>query len=116
MLFKRSLVLTQSEIGKLRQVPLVRSLLQRFQQSTGSLASADYEAWRHRFFLDRLGLCLWLAFVILLTFIARDLYNLVFPLEEAQLIPEAVRNLCMPINLALTVLLAGCLVLHRTRF
>ena len=79
-----------------------------------SPASAEYQAWQHRFFLSRLGLCLWLAFVILLTFVAFDVYNLFFPLWEMRYVHQNLRDLTIPIDLALIALLVLCLVLHRT--
>lgn len=116
MQFKRNLGFKSVWISKLSQVSFVRSFLSRFKNTAATPASADYEAWQQRFFLDRLGLCLWLAFLILLSFIARDLYNAVFPLAELQQMPEVMQGLWIAIDLTLTVLLSGCLLLYQTSF
>lgn len=78
--------------------------------------SAEYLRWQNRFFHDRLGLSLWLALVILSTFIARDLYNVIFPLQELQGISEQIQGLWIAIDLVLTLMLGSCLALHYTEF
>ena len=90
-----------------------RSLL-NLKPSPVTPASAEYCAWQHRFFLSRLGLCLWVAFAILLTFVAFDVYSLFFPVVEIKDLHQNVRDLTIPIDLALITLLGLCLVLHRT--
>lgn len=108
---KRILELGQTWGNGFRRL-VVRSLPKRLQR--GVPASMDYQAWRHRFLQDRLGLCLWLALVILGTFIARDLYSLYFPLRELERIPSEIRALWFPTNIALTVLLVTCLAAYQT--
>lgn len=93
--------------------PAGRSLL-NLKPVSRSAASAEYCAWQHRFFRDRLGLCLWMAFAILLTFVAFDVYNLFFPLVEIRDLPRSIRDLTLPIDLALIVSLGLCLVLRHT--
>ncbi|UBF26583.1 HAMP domain-containing histidine kinase [Kovacikia minuta CCNUW1] len=115
MRFNQSLALKQVCICKLRKVGIGRSLLAFFTPST-SPASADYAAWRHGFLWDRLGLCLWLFFAILLTFVLRDFYSTVFPLKELQNVPDPLKQLTVPIYIIVGVLLVGWLVVHRTRF
>lgn len=116
MVFKLNLARSQEWLDKLRHQPFVRSLLTCLNKSSMAPTSLEYEAWQHRFLLNRLGLCLWLAFVIVLTFIARDFYNAAFPLREMQDIPERLRYLWIPIDATLAFLLISCLVLHKTQF
>jgi signal transduction histidine kinase len=59
---------------------LLRPLLHWRQQILAQLQpapdSADYRAWRHRFMLDRLSICLWVAIVFFTTNIAVQLFQL----------------------------------------
>jgi signal transduction histidine kinase len=91
----------------------LRSLL-NLQPLPPSAASAEYRAWQDRFFSDRLGLCLWIGFLVLLTFVAFDIYNLFLPQVEMRDAPQNVRDLTLPIDLALITTLGLCLMLHRT--
>jgi signal transduction histidine kinase len=91
----------------------LRSLLS-LQPLPLSAASAEYRAWQDRFFSDRLGLCLWMGFLVLLTFVAFDIYSLFLPQAEMSDAPQSVRDLTLPIDLALITALGLCLVLHRT--
>lgn len=93
----------------------MRSLLDRLMTPPGTPASAEYEIWQQRFLLNRLGLCLWLALLIVLTFFARDVYDYFFPLEELKDVPRQIKALWFPIDTALVVLLIAGLVLHRTQ-
>lgn len=79
-----------------------------------SAESVDYKAWQYSFLQDRLYLCLWLAFVCLLTFVARDLYDAFFPLPEMADIPQALKDLFLLINSVMGILLILCLVLQKT--
>ena len=115
MRFKHSLAFRQVWLCRLQRIGVVRSLLKALTPPTSS-ASADYAAWRHGFLWDRLGLCLWLSFAILLTFALRDLYSTVFPLKELQSIPDPLKELSVPVYLIVAALLTVCLILHKTPF
>ena len=105
----------QKQLDPMRQSPFVRSLWQRLKSPVTSAASADYTSWQQGFLLDRLGLCLWLALMILLTFVALALYEAVFPIRQMQNIPDQFRDLWIPIDLTLILLLSIGIFLHRTR-
>lgn len=77
--------------------------------------SADYQAWKHRFLLERLQLSLWVALICLSTFIIRDLYNLGFPLQELQDVPQPLQGIWVQIDITMFLLLVSCLVLHGTK-
>lgn len=113
---KQPIVPGQKWQAKLRQVPWMRSFLDRWMTPPMTPASAEYESWQQRFLLSRLGLCLWLALLIVLTFFARDVYDYFFALEELKDVPQAVKALWFPIDFTLVLLLIGGLVLHRTQF
>ncbi len=114
--FKQPLAFRQGWICRLRKGGVVRSLLESIIPSTNNSASADYAAWRSGFLWDRLGLCIWLSFAILFTFAVRDLYNAVFPLKELEGFPAWVHDLSVPVYGLVALLLAVCLILHKTSF
>jgi hypothetical protein len=60
----------------------IQQCLSQFEQLKNPCESADYRAWKLKFLRDRLKLCLWLAFICLLTFIVRDIYDAIYPLQE----------------------------------
>ncbi|WP_341531165.1 PAS domain S-box protein [Nostoc sp. UHCC 0302] len=75
-----------------------------------------YKTWRQRFLWQRLHLWLWLALICLLTFTLRNIYDLFFPLDELQRLPEVFRNKSLVLNVAILLGIVICLVLHKTRF
>ncbi|MBD2102879.1 sensor histidine kinase KdpD [Leptolyngbya sp. FACHB-261] len=106
----------QARLGKRLLNPLVRNtkaLLARLQVPPGS---ADYEAWRHRFLMERLQLGLWVAFACLITFVLRDLYNVAFPLKEMQGMPQELAGLWIVMDTLTVLLLLAGLVLRRTQW
>jgi signal transduction histidine kinase len=46
--------------------------------------SADYRAWRHRFMLDRLSICLWVAIVLYTANVSVQLFQLFFDSRQIQ--------------------------------
>lgn len=88
--------------------------------------SADYQAWRHRFMVDRLRLFLWLAILCYLSFLVYDLSLLfVYPetfkqhiLEDfgnTELIPS-LRRIVVINDLIMGALMLTCSVFYRTRW
>ncbi|PSB05332.1 hypothetical protein C7B76_31745 [filamentous cyanobacterium CCP2] len=88
--------------------------------------SADYQAWRHSFMLDRLRLCLWIAVLCFLTFLVSDIYVLFIAPERFdaeverifgdELLAEQIRLLTATSSLVMGVLLTACVVLFRTKW
>jgi signal transduction histidine kinase len=114
MHWKHYLTLGQNWVNHIRQVPWVRSWLDRLMTPPVTAASADYEVWRQRFLWNRLGLCIQLTFAILLTFTARDLYDLLFPIKDLENLPY--KNLWLPTDAWMCGLLIGFFLLHRLPF
>ncbi len=71
---------------------------------------------RQRFLWQRLHLWLWLAFICLLSFTLRDIYDLFFPLRELQNLPESLRIHGLFINLAMLMSLLVYFALRKTKF
>ncbi|MBD2461054.1 HAMP domain-containing histidine kinase [Oscillatoria sp. FACHB-1407] len=94
----------------------IQYCLSRFEQLKPPFESADYRAWKLRFLRDRLKLCLWLAFICLLTFIVRDIYDAVYPMQEMADLPQEFKRLFPLVNGVMAVSLLSCLVLLRTRW
>lgn len=109
----KPIALTQRWVNRFRRLSWVRSLLTSYSP-TANLAAAEYEAWRAGFLSERLGLCLWLALVILLTFVARDVIDSIHPLEEFKDVPDVIKQLWFPIDAVLVLLLLIGLALHKT--
>ncbi|WP_413200812.1 PAS domain S-box protein [Nostoc piscinale] len=78
--------------------------------------TGEYHSWRNHFFWQRLRLWLWLAFICLLTFTVRDIYDLFFSLQELVQIPRIVRIQGLAINVSMLLSLLICFSLHKTRF
>jgi signal transduction histidine kinase len=88
--------------------------------------SADYQAWRHRFMVDRLRLFLWLALLCYLSFLIYDFYSLfiqsaTFDQHIAEELGNAnlanyVRKLVVINDLIMGILLLACSIFHRTRW
>jgi signal transduction histidine kinase len=86
--------------------------------------SADYQAWRHRFLIDRLRLCLWIAVLCFLTIVVHNIYEqFLYPqaFNEAIIkyfgnpdLADRVRTLTVATNIVVGVLLSTCLILQRT--
>ncbi|WP_374794908.1 sensor histidine kinase [Aerosakkonema funiforme] len=93
---------------------LARKVLAIFVLLKPAAESPDYKAWRERFLLERVRLSLWVALICLFTFTMRDLYNVAFPLKELQNIPQELKDFWIVLDIAVTLLLLSCLVLHRT--
>jgi signal transduction histidine kinase len=113
MQLKRYLTIWHHWIEQIRQILWLRSLLDRLMTPPVTPTSAEYEAWRQRFLWSRLGLCLQLAFVIWLTFTAHDVLGLIFPLKDLENVPPVIRDLWIPIDLAMLGMLLACLVFYR---
>jgi len=92
----------------------LQQCLTPFNQLKSLPESADYRLWRYSFLQGRLRLCLWLACACLFTFIVRDVYDSVFPLQESLDIPQELKDLFLKINGVMATLLILCLVLQRT--
>ncbi|MBD2297648.1 PAS domain S-box protein [Aulosira sp. FACHB-615] len=103
---------------------LMAKLLQKFgiwwQQVFSApkidVITGEYHSWRNHFFWQRLRLWLWLAFICLLTFTVRDIYDLFFSLQELVQIPRIVRIQGLAINVSMLLSLLICFSLHKTRF
>jgi signal transduction histidine kinase len=88
--------------------------------------STDYRAWRHRFMLDRLRLCLWIAILSFLTFFAQDIYSQFLSPERFEnnitrfygdtSLVDLIRSGTIATNLTVGALLALCVLLYRTRW
>lgn len=113
MQLKRYLTIWQHWIEQIRQIPWLRSLLDRLMTPPVTPTSAEYEAWRQRFLWSRLGLCLQLAFVIWFTFTAHDIFGILFSLKDFENVPPVIRDLWIPIDIALFVMLLACLLFYR---
>jgi signal transduction histidine kinase len=88
-----------------------QGLLESFKPSAESV---DYKAWQYSFLQNRLYLCLWLAFICLLTFVVRDLYDAFFPLPEMAEVPQPLKDLFLLVNTVMGIQLILCLVLQKT--
>ncbi len=84
-------------------------------KAKGVPESAEYQAWRHRFLLNRLRLGLWIALICLLSFIVRDLYDVVFHLQELKEIPKQYKDITFVINGGMGLGLLTCLALLQTK-
>ncbi|WP_157374022.1 PAS domain S-box protein [Nostoc sp. PCC 7107] len=78
--------------------------------------TAEYQSWRSQFLWQRLRLWLWLAFICLLTFTVRDIYDLFFSLQELAQLPRILRIQGLAINVSMLLSLFTCFSLHKTRF
>ncbi|MBE9209378.1 PAS domain S-box protein [Nostoc sp. LEGE 06077] len=78
--------------------------------------NAEYQSWRSHFLWQRLRLWLWLAFICLLTFTLRDIYDLFFSLKELAQLPKIFRIQGLAINVSMLLSLFVCFTLHKTRF
>ncbi|MBD2497272.1 PAS domain S-box protein [Nostoc sp. FACHB-280] len=103
---------------------LMANLLQKFGIWWKQVFSApkidvitgEYQSWRNHFLWQRLRLWLWLAFICLLTFTVRDIYDLFFSLQELAQLPRIVRIQGLAINVSMLLSLFFCFTLHKTRF
>jgi len=104
----------------------LREKLAWLKQLVYPAESADYQAWRYRFMIDRLRLFQWLAFLCYLSFVIYDISILfVYPdgfnqqlLEEfgnPDLV-EYLRRLVVINDLVMGALLLSCSVFYRTRW
>jgi len=78
--------------------------------------TAEYQSWRNHFLWQRLRLWLWLAFICLLTFTIRDIYDLFFSLKELAQLPRNFRIQGLAINVSMLLSLFVCFTLHKTPF
>ncbi|MBE9179643.1 HAMP domain-containing histidine kinase [Oculatella sp. LEGE 06141] len=86
--------------------------------------SSDYRAWRYRFMLDRLHLCLWIACFCFITFVVQDIYSLfLYPasFNESVLrrfgdaaVADQLRSRAIATNIITGSLLSVCLGIYRT--
>lgn len=95
---------------------MIQQCRSRLEALQSPAESADYKAWRNRFVQGRLRLCLWLAFVCLLTFVIRDLYDMVFPLREMADLPRNLKALFLIIDGVMAGLLFLCLLVQQTHW
>ncbi|WP_228014749.1 sensor histidine kinase [Fortiea sp. LEGE XX443] len=89
---------------------------QVFSQPKIDVITAEYQSWRTHFLWQRLRLWLWLAFICLLTFTIRDIYDLFFSLKELAQLPKTFRIQGLAINFSMLLSLLVCFTLHKTRF
>jgi PAS domain S-box-containing protein len=83
---------------------------------TGDAVTSEYEAWRRRFLWQRLRLCLWIAFILVLSFTFRDIYDALFQLQELAKVPKELKRLVFVLDASMMVSILTCLALHRTQF
>ncbi|BAY17128.1 two-component sensor histidine kinase [Anabaenopsis circularis NIES-21] len=89
---------------------------QAFSTPKIDIITAEYQSWRSQFLWQRLRLWLWLAFICLLTFTVRDIYDLFFSLKELAQLPRILRIQGLAINVSMLLSLFTCFSLHKTRF
>ncbi|MCA1992181.1 MAG: hypothetical protein LDL41_09075, partial [Coleofasciculus sp. S288] len=94
-----------------RLAETVRKFLASFKRVP---ESAEYQTWRHRFLQERLLLGLWVAIACMLTFVIRDLYNVVSPLKELQDVPKEFKDLTFILDSSIGLSLLTCLALYHT--
>ncbi|MEC4815857.1 MAG: PAS domain-containing sensor histidine kinase [Scytonema sp. PMC 1069.18] len=83
---------------------------------TGDGVSSEYEAWRRRFLWERLRIWFWIVLFSLLTFAARDIYNIFYPLKELAQVPTELRSYSLLVYTVMIVSVFTCMVIHRTKF
>ncbi|MEH2065928.1 MAG: ATP-binding protein [Nostoc sp.] len=86
-----------------------------FSAPTTDEISTPYKAWRNHFLWQRLHLWLWLALICLLSFTLRDIYDLFFPSQELQKLPEVLTTEHLVINIAMLLSILICFALHKTK-
>ncbi|KYC43461.1 PAS domain-containing sensor histidine kinase [Scytonema hofmannii PCC 7110] len=83
---------------------------------TGSPITAEYKAWRNHFLWQRLHLGLWIAIILVLSFMCLNIYDVLFPLKELTEVPEELKPLIFVLFGAMMVGLLTCLTIHKTWF
>ncbi|MEH1832869.1 MAG: ATP-binding protein [Nostoc sp.] len=86
-----------------------------FSAPTRDETTTFYRTWRNRFLWQRLRLWLWLALICLLSFTLRDIYDLFFPFQELDKLPEVLRTQRLVINIAMLLSILFCFALHKTK-
>ena len=86
-----------------------------FSAPTRDETTTFYRTWRNRFLWQRLRLWLWLALICLLSFTLRDIYDLFFPFQELEKLPEVFRTQRLVINIAMLLSILICFALHKTK-
>ena len=86
-----------------------------FSAPTRDETTTFYRTWRNRFLWQRLRLWLWLALICLLSFTLRDIYDLFFPFQELEKLPEVLRTQRLVINIAMLLSILICFALHKTK-
>jgi PAS domain S-box-containing protein len=97
-------------------IPRVRNYWNLILTPKTDVITTEYKAWRHRFLWQRLRLWLLIAFICILTFALRDIYNVFFPLREFKDVPRALRNQWLVINGVMIISLLTFFFLHKTKF
>lgn len=103
----------------------LKELRSRIIQSIAHPVSSDYREWRHRFMLDRLQLCLWIAIFCFLSFLIHDiLFMFVYPAQFNEhvgrlfgdpTLADRFRSLAVVTNVVIGTLLLLCLMLRHMR-
>jgi len=102
---------------RLQRLPGVRSLTDYLFDLSELPASSNCKIWQRQFLYARLGLGLRLGFLILLTFTARDLYNLVIPLRAVQQsVPPNIQHLSLLVDAVMISVLAGWFLVYQSPF
>ncbi|MEH2056256.1 MAG: ATP-binding protein [Nostoc sp.] len=86
-----------------------------FSAPTTDEISTPYKAWRNHFLWQRLHLWLWLALICLLSFTLRDIYDLFFPSQEFEKLPEVLTTEHLVINITMLLSILICFALHKTK-
>lgn len=83
---------------------------------TGSSITDEYNAWRNHFLWQRLRLAVWVAIILVLSFVCLSISDMFFPLKELTEFPKELKPRIFPLYGAMIVGLLTCLTLHKTRF
>lgn len=113
------------KVGNTRMASLLTTVKRWWRRAFGAviknkITAIDQEkewlANRHRFLWQRLHLWLWLASICLLTFTLRDIYDIFFPLQELETLPDNLKMHRLFINIAMLVSLLIYFALRKTKF
>ncbi|RAM52515.1 MAG: PAS domain-containing sensor histidine kinase [Hapalosiphonaceae cyanobacterium JJU2] len=102
--------------GKILQKWRKKVVSQQKKTPIADYIANEYQNWRNNFLWQKLNLLLWLAFICILTFTLRDIYNFFFPLKELQKLPEVLRTQALFMDIAMFMSLGLCMALRRTKF
>ncbi|MUG99344.1 PAS domain S-box protein [Scytonema sp. UIC 10036] len=83
---------------------------------TRSPITTEYKAWRNHFLWQRLHLGLWIAIILVLSFICLNIYDVLFSLKDLTKVPKQIKPLLFALQGAMMVGLLTCLTVHRTQF